>query len=37
LADLGDHRQFLVALALDRAGIAADAFLGILKEVVFAH
>jgi hypothetical protein len=37
LADFGTDRQPFLAFALDRTGIAANALLGILKEVVFAH
>jgi hypothetical protein len=37
LTDPGAHRQVLVALALNGAGVTADALLGILKKVILAH
>jgi hypothetical protein len=37
LADLRPHREVFVALALDCAGITADALLGVLKKIVITH
>jgi hypothetical protein len=37
LAGLGADRQGLVALAHDFAGMATDAILGILEQVVLTH
>jgi hypothetical protein len=37
LAGLGAHRQILVGLADDFAGMAPDAVFGVLKKVVLAH
>ncbi len=37
LAGFGTGRQVLVHLAYDLAGMAADAFSGILKQVILTH
>jgi hypothetical protein len=37
LADPGAHRQVFMALALNGAGVTADALFGILKKVILAH